>query len=34
MKVEEVQTLIAGLITHGTEEIYNKIKAKAFFCNG
>lgn len=31
MKVEEIQTLIAGLITHGPEDIYGKIKAKAFF---
>lgn len=31
MKIEEVQTLIAGLITNGPEDTYNKIKAKALF---
>ena len=31
MKVGEIQTLIAGLVTHGPENIYTQIKAKALF---
>jgi len=30
MKVEEIQTLIAGLITNGPEDTYNRMRAKAF----
>lgn len=31
MKVEEIQTLIAGFVSNGQEDTYNKIKAKALF---
>ena len=31
MKSEEIQTLIAGLLSYGPEETYNKMRAKALF---
>jgi hypothetical protein len=30
MKVEEIQMLVSGLIEHGPEETFNKMRAKAF----
>ena len=30
MKVEEIQILVTGLLEHGPEETYNKMRAKAF----
>ena len=30
MKIEEIQTLIAGLITNGPEDTYNRMRAKSF----
>jgi len=30
MRVEEIQILVSGLIEHGPEETYNRMRAKAF----